>query len=81
MVHPNDPNKKPLINWNKRRMVYNVVAQLQQFQSTSYDIIPVKQIQDLIEKTLDVPPPKENELFELSMIREPRGAKISDIKE
>ena len=54
-------------------MVYNVIQQLQMYQCRGYDCVPVKQIQDVIEKQLNFDFIGDNDLFNLSLRREPRG--------
>ncbi|KAJ3441705.1 ras guanine nucleotide exchange factor a [Anaeramoeba flamelloides] len=60
-----------LINFNKRKLLYNVVWKLQQFQKTPFNFYPIHQIQILLRKRL--PAKGEKELYKLSLKREPRN--------
>jgi hypothetical protein len=65
--------QRPLINWKKRKFVYAVIQQIQQYQDKPFDIIPVYQIQKVIEALLDKSFPDEKEFFKISLEREPRS--------
>jgi hypothetical protein len=77
-----DINIKPLIHWTKRRFVYNVISQIQVYQNKSYDLIPVYQIQTLIEKTFNQKfITEDKQLFDISLLREPRICTRNDLVE
>jgi len=59
-----------LINFRKMELVYNVIAEVQQNQSTDYDIKPNHEIITLLQ---EVPYNSENELITLSYRREARA--------
>jgi len=64
-----------LINMFKRTLTFRVISELQRFQFTKYQFKPVSQIQNLFS---DLPKKDDkkfnNEMFEKSLSREPRGA-------
>ncbi|KAJ6237978.1 ras guanine nucleotide exchange factor a [Anaeramoeba flamelloides] len=59
-----------LINFSKRKLLYNAVWKLQQFQKTPFNFYPIHQIQILLRKNL--PGKTEKELYQISLKREPR---------
>jgi len=70
-----------LINFKKREMIFNVIAEIQQYQQTPYKIDPVENyISYLVEIPLvEDTKAMDNELYELSLQREPRNAVRADI--
>ena len=58
-----------LINFAKRRLIYQTIAAIQNYQQTGYNLQPVRQIQDLI---ANMKPADTKELFKVSLLREPR---------
>lgn len=58
-----------LINFAKRRLIYQTIAALQNYQQTGYNLQPVRQIQDLV---ANLKPADTKELFKVSLLREPR---------
>lgn len=58
-----------LINFAKRRLIYQTIAALQNYQQTGYNLQPVRQIQDLI---ANLKPADTKDLFKVSLLREPR---------
>jgi hypothetical protein len=58
-----------LINFAKRRLLYQTISGLQNFQQTIYNFQPVRQIQDII---ANLKPAESKDLFKLSLAREPR---------
>jgi len=74
-----------LINFNKRRLVYTVIQTLVGFQSTPYDIQVNEDIVQYIasfkkfDDKGDIITEPEKELYQQSLIREPRGTKKEDI--
>lgn len=79
--------QKGHINFRKKKAVFELLQQVQQFQSKSYDIEPIPGLMDRMKNIPHAPrDPKSKEaeeqtklLFELSLKREPRGAKRSDV--
>lgn len=59
-----------LINFAKRRLLYQTISGLQNFQQTGYNLQPVRQIQDII---ANLRPAESRDLFKLSLLREPRA--------
>jgi len=65
-----------LINFAKRKMVYNVISLVQQYQNTTYNLQPVHQIMNFLTK---LPNMTEQELYMLSLKREPRKAQRGEV--
>jgi len=61
-----------LINFTKMRMIAKVIEEIQSYQSEAYSIKPNATIQQYLIK---VEPINDKELFELSLLREPRQKK------
>lgn len=60
-----------LINFKKRQMIYNVIAEIQLYQQDRYNIPPNPSILSSLSKFESKP---VNELYNISLIREPRTA-------
>ena len=60
-----------LINFSKRRLVYDVIAKVQQYQQLPYNFHPIPQIQEFL---LAFPHKDEGELWQISLNLEPRKA-------
>jgi hypothetical protein len=58
-----------LINFAKRRLLYQTISGLQNFQQTGYNLQSVRQIQDII---ANLKAGEVRDLFKLSLMREPR---------
>jgi len=58
-----------IINWQKRKLIYTIINNIQQFQQLSYNLQPVHQIQEFLRK---IPNVEDSELFRLSLEKEPR---------
>jgi hypothetical protein len=71
--HPE--TKRKLINWKKRILEFDTISKVKDFQIYRYDFFPVYQIRKAIEKKLEETFLKDDDLFNLSKTREPRGAK------
>eukprot|EP01104_Vermistella_antarctica_P015645 TRINITY_DN5185_c0_g1_i1.p1 TRINITY_DN5185_c0_g1~~TRINITY_DN5185_c0_g1_i1.p1 ORF type:complete len:886 (+),score=242.94 TRINITY_DN5185_c0_g1_i1:3-2660(+) len=65
-----------LVNFEKREMVYNVLAEISWFQELSYNFPDVEPINTFL---YEVPNLDDKELYNLSLKREPRNAKLEDI--
>jgi hypothetical protein len=65
-----------LINFTKRRLVFRVISDVSRYQQNAYNLHPVPQIIALL-SNLDTK--KDDELYELSLKREPREAERKDI--
>jgi hypothetical protein len=76
-VDENPDMVRGLINFSKRQLVYNIISIVQQRQQKPYAIQPVQQIIKLLKK---VPTKDEQEVYQLSTKREPRGATRANIK-
>ena len=66
-----------MINFNKRVMVYRIINGILSRQTTPYNFQPVQQIVRILRR---VPLKPENELYDLSLKHEPRGAQRNQIK-
>lgn len=73
-----NPDKiQGMINFNKRVMVYRIINGILSRQTTPFNFQPVQQIVRILRK---VPLKSENELYDLSLKHEPRGAQRNTIK-
>lgn len=70
-------NNVDLINFSKRKLIHNVISGLQRLQQTSYNLRPVYQIVAFLKK---LPSVDDQTLYQKSLAREPRKAKIQDIE-
>eukprot|EP01104_Vermistella_antarctica_P005909 TRINITY_DN16657_c0_g1_i1.p1 TRINITY_DN16657_c0_g1~~TRINITY_DN16657_c0_g1_i1.p1 ORF type:complete len:1049 (+),score=228.63 TRINITY_DN16657_c0_g1_i1:400-3546(+) len=71
-----DRSKDGLINFSKREMEYNVIAEVQQYQQVKY---PFKYVENIAHFLSELPYNNDDELYKLSLRHEPRGASVSDI--
>jgi len=65
-----------LINFSKRSMLYQIISAVLKYQYCSYSLQPVQQILEIFHK---LTPCDEQELYALSLKREPRGVPKSSI--
>jgi hypothetical protein len=65
-----------LINFSKRMLLYKAIADMQQYQLKPYPFLADPEIANLIH---GMPKFDENELYSISLEREPRGADKSSI--
>ncbi|KAJ6248294.1 ras guanine nucleotide exchange factor i-related [Anaeramoeba flamelloides] len=65
-----------LINFSKRRLIYEVIFEIQNFQNKGYNLQPVQQILSFLEK---LPILDEKDVYSKSLKYEPRKAKREDI--
>lgn len=72
------PNGPSLINFSKQKQTYASVSALRQFQSVAYDIEEEDQVSLLV--TVHVTLMTEEQLYAMSLEREPRNADISDVQ-
>jgi hypothetical protein len=66
---PNFVGEPPLIHFHKRRRIYKVIEEIQRYQQEPYKIKPVESIQAMLRQ---LSYKSDKELYELSLIREPR---------
>jgi hypothetical protein len=72
-IEDGNPDKMGnLINFGKRKLVSKVISLLQRYQPTPYNLETVPRIIKLLSKTINV---TDNDLYQMSLLREPRGAK------
>jgi len=57
------------INWNKRELTYRVLSEIELYQQVQYSFPAVEPIRTFL---TELPGINEKELFELSLLREPR---------
>jgi hypothetical protein len=71
-----------LINWSKAKLLANVLTEVHEAQQSPYNLQPVHQIQALLQtdrlRTECVA--DESELWEVSLLREPRGATKDELE-
>ena len=68
---------KGLVNYRKRELIYNVIRDIQQFQPKGY---PFEFVDNIAHYLTELPViSDENDLYNLSLLREPRGATIETI--
>ena len=60
-----------LINFGKRKLVSKVIAGLQQYQASPYNLDTVPRIVKLVSKKLNY---TDDDLYKMSLLREPRGS-------
>lgn len=70
----NHNNVNGLINFAKRRLVGNVIENIRTLQQTNYNLVVVPQLRELL---CELAPHDSEELYQLSLLREPRGTSIS----
>lgn len=73
----NPNNIAHLINFHKRRLVYRVLQEIEQNQDTSYNIVQDPRLIFILSKLTFA---DDNELYNLSLLREPRGVDRADIR-
>ncbi|KAJ3437416.1 ras guanine nucleotide exchange factor i-related [Anaeramoeba flamelloides] len=77
-IEDGNPDKiNGLINFSKRRLIFDVIFEIQNFQQRGYNLQPVQQIHSLLEINSVYDTKK---IFAQSLKYEPRGAKRVDIK-
>lgn len=74
--NPSSYREGELINFNKRQMVYKVLQEIILFQSIGYTIEPKEPIYSYLTQLPYLP---EKDLYDLSSLREPRGASFKDL--
>lgn len=76
IIHPE--SKKGLINFYRRKLVYNVISLVQQYQQLSYNLQPVYQIAQFFQKDR-MPKGTDDDLYRLSLQVEPRGKSKNEL--
>jgi hypothetical protein len=66
--------KQPLINFGKRELIYNVIRELHLYQQNAYKFPVVEPIHTFL---MALPFGDEKDLYELSLLREPRDTTLS----
>jgi len=64
------------INFTKRSLISTLIREIQQYQAISYNIKPIKELQQLLEFPI-FSEEMEKRLYEISLIREPRAQQQS----
>jgi hypothetical protein len=65
-----------LINFRKRQLVFDVIAEIQLHQQLPYNIKPNEKLIPLLKNLTSS---KEDQLYQMSLLREPRNAERADI--
>lgn len=68
---------KKLINWTKRELIGKLVMEVQGFQQKAYPYPTVEPISTFL---TELPHLDDNDLYDLSFVREPKGADLSNIE-
>eukprot|EP00297_Palpitomonas_bilix_P023714 CAMPEP_0113894482 /NCGR_PEP_ID=MMETSP0780_2-20120614/16752_1 /TAXON_ID=652834 /ORGANISM="Palpitomonas bilix" /LENGTH=629 /DNA_ID=CAMNT_0000885047 /DNA_START=31 /DNA_END=1920 /DNA_ORIENTATION=- /assembly_acc=CAM_ASM_000599 len=80
----NPDNVGDLINFTKREYVFNVILEVQQYQQLGYNLLDIVQVRDLLltfpSFELDTQKQFEDEMYAMSLKREPRGAEKSTLE-
>jgi len=66
-----DRNQQGLINFKKRRQMYNIIDEIQSFQGETFHATDLRD--PIIVYLTAVPFNDEDELYRISLVREPRG--------
>ena len=77
-IDENPNNVDNLINWTKRKLIFDAIQKVLQFQDVPYNYLPVHQIQSFLKNQLDKPF-QESECYRISLLREPRKAERHEI--
>jgi hypothetical protein len=77
LVDENADLVENLINFHKQKLVYNIVTDTLKSVKVGYDVVPSDDLSKFLEK---LPALTEKELYEQSLLREPRNATRADIK-
>lgn len=75
----NDDTIKGLVNFEKMRMLCNVILELQQYQQQPYNLTRIPELADMVQKELSATASEET-IYQKSLLREPRGASRDDIR-
>ena len=65
------------LNIEKYKRVFEVISEIQSYQDVSYEVKPNPQI---INSLIEFPHLSDSDLYNLSLIREPRGATLTDVE-
>lgn len=79
----NPDMKGELINWDKRKLVHNIIAQIQKFQMVGYNLQKDPVVDRLLQDALAKAPhlyKDDRDMYAKSLQLEPRNAKREDIK-
>ncbi len=69
-------SNESIINWSKREMISKILQEIKLKQQSSFTFPVVEPINTFL---TELPFLEEKELYDLSLLREPRGATIKDI--
>merc|ERR1712054_445005 len=77
-IYENENMLNGLINFRKRKLIYDAIDKIQQYQLTAYNLLPIYQVQKVL---LTPPQPMDEiEMYALSKKYEPRDAERTDIE-
>ncbi|KAJ6234883.1 guanine nucleotide exchange factor [Anaeramoeba flamelloides] len=77
IVKKNSDTINGLINFSKRRLIFRKIEQFCYYQQESYNLLKIHQIQKILNQNL--PAKSDEKLFYISLKREPRNSKKSEI--
>lgn len=70
-----------LVNFEKMRMMCNVILELQQYQQQPYNLTRIPELSDMLQKELTAAATvDEAPRYQKSLLREPRGASRDEIR-
>jgi len=75
----NQPFYKGLINFHKRKLIYDVIEKVMRYQVMPYNFTAVNQIQSLLIDLKRFSVDKEEDLYNFSIEREPKNAERFDL--
>lgn len=79
----NPDMKGDLINWDKRKLVHNIIAQIQKFQMVGYNLQKEVATDRFLQEQLAKAPSlfkDDRDMYAKSLLLEPRNAKREEIK-
>lgn len=79
----NPDMKGDLINWDKRKLVHNIIAQIQKFQMVGYNLQKEAATDRFLQEQLAKAPSlfkDDRDMYAKSLLLEPRNAKREEIK-
>ncbi|KAJ6238323.1 guanine nucleotide exchange factor [Anaeramoeba flamelloides] len=78
-ISDGSPSKiEGLINFSKRKLLYNVIREIRKYQKVEYNLSPIHQIQQLLKKQLS--DKNEKTLYQISLQNEPRNTPKNALK-
>lgn len=72
-------NVGEMVNLSKRSIIYEKTQSILKYQSIGFNFLPVRQISVFLHKFDLIK--HENEMYKISLLREPKGISITDLVE